>query len=445
MIAQLLFPVPEGARQYETYRRLSHIALEMKTHGVTVDEAAVERHRVAAQTRLEKFGALFRGLTGVENLGADGQTKEIKDWFWVTKKLPQVSIDKHTKKPKLDTNGALMHYLTEIEDETVNSAAAALIGYRKAAKALSFCAEYAAPRVFPSFNVTGTKGSRWSCSGPNLQQLPSRDVKYPFDTGVELVAANLKDIIVARPGYILVGSDYSALEVYLQTYLAGASKQLEWIKTGKDLHIENARIFFPDLPADANKKTHKVQREVGKLAFGLVYNVTDHVATTWKQMKGKMPELTERGVQEMRKRYFRAHPELMAWQKRTVEQVKDDGYIELGLMSRRLYLEPSTRGWNQGMNSQCQTLAGDMLNEAVLAIYPRLEALGGRILLTWHDSIVAEVPDTREAITAAADALVQCMSGPFPVNGHQAMFVAEPDVGYNLRDMVAVEAHFKDK
>jgi DNA polymerase I-like protein with 3'-5' exonuclease and polymerase domains len=445
-IAQLQFPVLNGVAQYRQYQRLSQVALKMQTAGIRIDRDALAKHEVAARARLERFRGLWERFTGVKELGADGQTAQVKAWFWDTKGLPKVSIDKKTKKPKLDTNGALMHYLTEIEDDDVNKAAAALIGYRKAAKGLDYCKQYAHDRVYPSFNVTGTKGSRWSCSGPNIQQLPSRDVKYDFGDGPELVAANMKNIIIPDEGMVLVGSDYSALEVYLQTYLAKASKQLNWIETGKDLHIENARIFFgASMPPDANKKTHKTHREVGKLAFGMVYNVTDHVGTTWKQMKGKMPELTERGVKEMRERYFRAHPELMAWQKRTINDVNDDGFIELGLLARRLYLEPSTRGHNQAMNSQCQTLAGDMLNEAVLAAQGPLEALGGRLVLTWHDSIIVEVPDAPGAIAAAGDIITKAMSGPFPVNGLDAMFVAEPDAGCNLRDMDPLDKYLEQR
>lgn len=446
-MTNLHFPTPSGVAQYRQYQALSQIALKMQTKGIRVDREALERHRVAAAARLERFRGLFIQFTGVEHMGDDGQTADIKAWFWDTMKMPKVSIDKKTKKPKLDTNGALLHYLTEIEDERVNKAAAALIGYRKAAKTLTFCEVYNTPdgRVYPSFNVTGTKGSRWSCSGPNIQQLPSRDQKYDFGDGSELVAINMKDIIIPDEGNVFVGSDYSALEAYLQTYLAGARKQLEWIQTGADLHLGNARIFFgPDrVPATATKKSHKIEREVGKLAFGLVYNVTDHVATTWKQMRGKMPEITERGVQEMRKRYFRAHPELLAWQQRTIHKVNDEGFIELGLLQRRLYLEPSTRGHNQAQNAQCQTLAGDMLNEAVLAADPQLEALGGRLVLTWHDSLIAEVPDNKSAIAATAELITRAMQGPFPVNGLDAFFVAEPDAGRNLRDMDPVDKWLK--
>lgn len=438
MIPSLQFPLPGGRALYEQYKRQAAIALKMQTVGLCVDRYRLWQHRKAAEKRYERFKDIWVRVTGVEDLGKDGQTDAVKAWFWEVKKCPIVSRDKHSKAPKLDTNGALLNYLTDIEDEQVNQAAAALIGYRKAAKAISFCEEYDVDKVHPMFNVTGTKGARWSASGPNIQQLPSKDVYYDFGDGPELVAANMKDIIVPHPGYVFLGSDYSALELYLQTYLAGASKLLEWISRGEDLHLGNARIFYGEkrVPLTATKKSHKKEREVGKLAFGFSYNTTEHVGTTLKQMRGKDPELTEKLVIEMRRRYFAAHPEFLAWQKRSMQQIDENGYGEVGLMGRRLYLEPSVRGHNQYQNAQCQTLGGDMLVLALLKLDPQLAAFGARICLTWHDSLITEVPIAEAPINAVGAAVVSAMEGPFPVNGLQARFVAEPDLGMNLKDMI---------
>jgi DNA polymerase-1 len=408
----------------------------MQIRGIHIDLEAVKTHQKDAEKRLEKFRTIWVKMTGVTEIGEDGQTDEVKAWFWRTKGLPVVSFDRETKAPKLD-NDALLHYLNEIEDEVVNDAAAALIGYRKAAKALSMLRAYNVPIVHPEWNVTGTKGARWTSKNPNLMQLPTHDVKYPFPHGIETVAVSFKNIIIPRPGCVFVGADYSALEVYQQTYLAGAQRMLGWIRNGEDLHMNNARIFFGDaLPPDATKKTHKLHREVGKLGFGFVYSVSDHVGTTLKQMKGKMPGLTEQFVKEARLRYFEAHPEFVQWQKATIKQIDKYGYIEVGLMKRRLYLEASTRGYNQAMNAQCQNPSGDMLNHCVIASDGALEPLGGDLALTWYDNLTAQVPNDPAVIRDAGALIKGLMQGPFPINGFNALFVAEPTVGPNLQDDV---------
>jgi len=437
--ADIQSPVPHSDALYEQYRQLSQLALKLQINGLRIDTDAVKEHQKAATERKEKFGRLFRMITSIDKLGEDGQTDEVKRWFWVTKGLPQ-NISKKSKKPQLDTNESLVPWLTDIDDSEVNNAAAALIGYRKATKALSMLKAYMVPNIHPDWNVTGTKGSRWTSSNPNIMQLSSKDVKYTFPHGIETVAVNLKNIIIPRAGYIFVGSDYSALELYLQTYLAGASKLLEWIKLGEDLHLNNATLFFGEARVPwahtkeqikEHKKKFKLEREVAKLGFGFSYNVTEHIRTVVKQMRGKMPGLNERTVKEFRHRYFEAHAEFPAWQRRTVDLITKQQFIEIGLMKRRLYLEDSPRGYNQAMNAQCQTLGGDMLNFAALRI-----AKSQTLALSWYDSLTLEVIDSQDAIQQAAGELTEAMAGPFPVNGLQAKFVAEADWGPNLRDMV---------
>ena len=54
-------------------------------------------------------------------------------------------------------------------------------------------------RLHPRYNVAGTKSGRWSSSDPSIQQLPKD--------------AETRRIIVAAPGHVLVGVDYSQMEL----------------------------------------------------------------------------------------------------------------------------------------------------------------------------------------------------------------------------------------
>ena len=421
-------PAPHSREIYENYKKQAAIALKMQTRGIRIDQDAVRRHVAAITDRKGRFLSLFANITGIHQdyVGIDGGTGAVKKWF----------KDK-TGSDSVSTKEVLLPLL-ESPDDTIRDAAAALIGLRKAAKALTMLDAYTTYEVYPSWNVTGTKGARWSCSDPNIMQLPSHDVKYEFATGIELVAQNLKNIIVPRDGYVFVGADWSALELYEQTYLAKAAKLLNWIAAGEDLHMKNARIFFGDaLPANATKKTHKSHREVGKLAFGFSYNVSDHVATAWNQMRAKIPSITMEWVQEARKRYFTEHPEFLAWQKATMAQIDRHGFVEIGLLKRRLYLESSARGYNQAMNAQCQTLGGDIMISVILTLQDLLRN-NEFLTLTWYDSIITEVPNDKSCIEDMGARLKSLMSGPFDIKGIAGTFVAEPDFGPNLKDMVAL-------
>lgn len=437
MPVDLKFPIPNGRNQYEQYMRLSSIATEMKTAGWRVDTCKVMEHKRLATERSNRLKNIFIGLACIGDIGKDGQTQSVKDYFWKTLGVPVVSVDKKTKKPKLDA-AALLAYATEFDDDRITKSAAALYGFRKAGKTLNFCEEYLAShgRVRATFNVYGTKGSRWSCRAPNLQQLPSRGLQYDFGDGPEAIAVSMKDILVADEGFVLVDADWAALELYLQTYIAKAKKLITCIEKKQDLHMYNATVMFGStlVPDTATKKTHKAFRNAAKLAFGFAYNASDSITQVHKTMKGMFPEMTERMCQKLRTRYFDHHPEFPLWQQKTIEKIKRDGFISTPLMERRLYLPASMRGFNQALNSQCQILGGDIANHAIIKLRDTLRwNEGEQIRAQVHDSFILQTRPEWAEETAAK--LVAAMTDPVEVNGVLTKLVAEPAVGYSWGEM----------
>lgn len=437
MSIKLQLPVHRGREQYAQYMRLAHVAMEMQTSGWRIDRDALNTHLVAAQARQKRMRDIFVSLSGIDNLGVDGQTQDVKSFFWDTLCLTPVSFDKTTKKPKLDA-ASLLHYASESEDGKIVKLSAALYGYRKAGKTIAFAEDYlkAGQRIHPSYNVTGTKGSRWSCSKPNIQQLPAKNTLFDFGDGPEHVAVSMKNVLVADDGFVLVDADWAALELYLQTYLAGAKHLIREIEAGRDLHIYNARVMFGEklVPQTATKKSHKLYRDAAKLAFGFAYNASDNVAQVHKTMKGYLPSITESVCKRMRKSYFQHHTEFPAWQKKSIESVDVKGYVDTPLLGRRLYLPASTRGYNQALNSQCQITGGDLANIAILHLRQNMRwAQGEQIRAQVHDCFVVQTrPEWAEE---TASKLVEAMTLPVKINGVTAKFVAEPAWGHNWGNM----------
>lgn len=77
-------------------------------------------------------------------------------------------------------------------------------------------------RIHPSFKIHGTVTGRLSCGSPNLQQVP-RD-------------PNIRSLITAPPGWVLIESDLSQAELRVAAELSGDPKLLDAYATGKDLH-----------------------------------------------------------------------------------------------------------------------------------------------------------------------------------------------------------------
>ncbi len=79
-------------------------------------------------------------------------------------------------------------------------------------------------RLHASFNLAATKAGRFSCTGPNLQQLPSAS------------APEFKSCIVAAPGFLLVGCDWSQVEVRAAAWLSKDAALTRLYADGRDLH-----------------------------------------------------------------------------------------------------------------------------------------------------------------------------------------------------------------
>jgi hypothetical protein len=70
-------------------------------------------------------------------------------------------------------------------------------------------------RVHPGFNVVGTVTGRWTCSDPNLQQIPKASTNK-----------DAKGLFVARPGYELVSFDLKSAELFVAASLAGDDEMM---------------------------------------------------------------------------------------------------------------------------------------------------------------------------------------------------------------------------
>lgn len=67
----------------------------------------------------------------------------------------------------------------------------------------------------------------------------------------------------------------------------------------------------------------------------------------------------------------------------------------------------------QAYNSRIQGSAASLLKESMVMLdeHEEFKALGGQLLLTVHDELVAEIP--RENALRGAEILVECMETPF--------------------------------
>lgn len=259
----------------------------------------------------------------------------------------------------------------------------ALSEYRNITKNLTFLdkwleLEYKG-RLYPSFNLTGTKTGRLSSSEPNLQQVP-RNPK------LRTLFHNYKNANgkIAK----LVECDFSQVELRIAAHITKEKNMLAAYNRGEDLHTNTARIFN-DPPTKEDRTNAKAMN------FGLLYGMQaksyrDYADTTYGV------SLTDGEARKNRKDFFRLYPGLPKYHKKIENHVKakQEYMTEFG----RIRKFPEAKSRNKykasaavrtAINYPVQSTASDLLLSCIIELYenhPEIKLVG-----TVHDSILVEV------------------------------------------------------
>lgn len=467
LIPEMQWPIPDGPGRYAHMAQLFGIAERMKQYGIRVDRGRIIEHTRDARARTAIFTRLFlkESKLAQSDLGkaGSGQTDAVKAWF-AAQGAPDVVFDKRTKRAQFNA-AALTIYAEDFTASPFGPAAAALLGLRKAQTSLKFLEAYLAVsdhhggRIHFGFNPLGTKGERWSASASwswteggeqreyslNAQNVPSKSRAFTFaEDGTLPLMVSLRDCFIPDPGCVWIKHDYEALEARLIAYITGARKLIDWIAADKDIHMENARALFVEakMPADAKKKDPRWApfREAAKpCMYALSYQWSrgdgkDKYNDLFKTLKSIFPNTQERYVTVLAERFFKLHPEIRAWQRRTSDSIERSGMIELPQTGRRLYLPPTMRGFNQALNFQMQSGGGALINRAIPAIAALCDwrPAGVGLLAMVHDEVDTSVPQARAAEIELA--IADILGAPMDFGGTAAGVPAKGAVGTNWMD-----------
>ena len=128
--------------------------------------------------------------------------------------------------------------LVAIYDQTKLELCNMLLDYKKMTKLVESFLDTLPEQVNPktgrihcNFNQIGADTGRFSCSNPNLQQIPSKNKE-------------IRLMFKAKEGYSLVGSDFSQQEPRLMSNYSGDENMIDAYKQGKDLYATIASRVY---------------------------------------------------------------------------------------------------------------------------------------------------------------------------------------------------------
>lgn len=269
--------------------------------------------------------------------------------------------------------------------------------------------------IHPAFLQHGTTSGRYASRNPNFQNLPRDDKR-------------IKECIIARPGKLFVGADYSQLEPRVFAYYSG-DERLRKAFTGTD-------DFYSVIGMEVYDKSDCVPRKEGPNAFGVKYkklrdlSKTIALAATYGATAHQLAPTTGKSIDDTQHdidNYFERFPGVAEMMLEAHRLAKKDGQVT-NLFGRprrmpeakniiKLYgnvphaeLPYEVRNTlNLAVNHRIQSTSASIVNRAAIRFNTECTNLGLDVKLTLqvHDSLVAEC-DEKDA-ELVSDIMQICM------------------------------------
>ena len=260
--------------------------------------------------------------------------------------------------------------------------------YRELSKLLSTYIDAIPPlldtadRLHTRFIQSGSTTGRMASENPNMQNIPLHSE----------LGRPIRDAFVAEKGFVLVGLDYSQIELRIAAFMSGDQKMIEIFRKGQDVHRAVASYVFK-VPQD--KVDAEMRRRAKVINFGIIYGMG---VLALKQNLGTSREEAQNFYNE----YFAEFSTLAAYLDQVKAETAERGYTET-FFGRRRYFEgikskiPYIRAQAERMavNAPIQGTEADVIKLAMIRVdeYIRREGLGENIfpLLQVHDELIYEI------------------------------------------------------
>ena len=272
-------------------------------------------------------------------------------------------------------------------------------------------------RVHTTFDQAGAATGRLASLDPNLQNIPIRTPQ----------GRAIRRAFTAAPGCVLVGADYSQIELRVMAHLSGDPNLVEAFTAGEDIHAATARRIFKvegDVPPELRSRAKTVN-------FGVLYGMG---ARSLAQQMG----LELKDAKEFIEGYFNVYAGVRRFLDATVVEARERGWVAT-LMGRRRYL-PELRSSNglersfaerAAINTPIQGSAADLVKLAMLSVHRALsKRAGARLLLQVHDELLVECP--RGEAETIASLVKREMEGCYPLNVPLTVSVGTGDTWFDV-------------
>lgn len=262
-----------------------------------------------------------------------------------------------------------------------------LLEYRRLTKLETFIKSWdkiqVNDRIYPSFNITARTG-RTTCNNPNLQNIPQDK--------------NVRNLIEARPGWVIKEQDYSQIELRVASMFSGDENMQHAYQSGSDLHSKTTELLFGDTSHLSPQEQKRKRTEAKSMNFGFLYGMS--AKTFVDYAKGYNLNITEEQSEGFRNDFFKAYPRLLPWHEECKEYARKNGHTWSPIGRKRFLPDINSSNFKlrgqaerQSINSGVQGFASDMCISALSDIVFSDEIDHDRciVLGSVHDAILFEI------------------------------------------------------
>lgn len=254
-----------------------------------------------------------------------------------------------------------------------------LLEYRGAQKSLTSFGEnileFIEPvtgRIHADFRQIGAPTGRFSCSNPNLQQIPHEEA--------------YRRCFRAPDGKKLVIADYSQIELRILADFSADENFIKAFESGQDFHAMTASQVFN---VDLQNVTAEQRSFAKRLNFGIVYGVG-------ASRFGTMTGLSQSDAENTMRKYFGTYRHLDAYLRESGRSVVDNRVARTasGRMLRLRFDETDraavAAARRYGVNMPIQGTSADILKRALRLLHDSLHGSSGKLVNIVHDEIMVE-------------------------------------------------------
>lgn len=276
-------------------------------------------------------------------------------------------------------------------------------------------------KIRAHFQQTVTATGRISCTEPNLQNIPIRQ-----ETGRSL----RKAFSASDAAHILVGADYSQIELRILAHLSQDPGLLEAFRLGEDIHKMTAAKVL-GVPMD--EVTPSDRSKAKAVNFGVIYGMSGFGLS-------ENLHITRKEAESYIEEYFKKHQKVKAYMDGEIAHCRETGYAETMLGRKRAIHEINASaymvrqaGERLAMNTPIQGTAADIIKIAMVKVYRELKAKhpDSSLILQVHDELIINAAKTE--LAEIKELLVRNMESAVQLSVKLVSELGEGESWYDLK------------